>query len=161
MPFLHLTIENPSRSLIERKDTLMAALEERVGLLGEQLYDTVRGKLSGGVLNTVTGVLLNSVVLNAVAATGLAFETFVEIPEDSPQHLIGLVHEEGGAGYYLILPVVAQALHFVVGGSEVYARRVNHPPAIERSYMRTSLEEMAESIRDSIQETVNAVLGEV
>jgi hypothetical protein len=161
MPLLSLQIEKPTPSLYERKDALMAAIEEQVGILGHQLYQTVEGKLSGSVLNVGTGALLNSVMLSAVAATGLAFETFVEIPDASPEWLIGMTHEYGGTSAYVIEPIEKQALSFVVGGTRVFARRVNHPPAQERSYLRSSLDEMAESIRDGIQETVNAVLGEV
>lgn len=159
MATLVLTIDMPSPSFRERKDSLMAAIEERVGILGQQLYDTVRVKLSGAVLNVGTGALLGSVMLSAVAATGLAFETFVEIPSDSPQWLIGMTHEYGGTSAYVIEPINTQALHFMVGGSSVFARRVNHPPAIERSYMRSSLDEMSQSIMDGIQETVNSVWG--
>ena len=159
MATLVLNIEFPSPSLRERKDSLMAALEARIGILSQQLYDTVQGKLHGGVLNVGTGALSASVLLSAVAITGLAVESFVEIPEGSPQHIIGHVHEYGGQGFYEILPVDAQALHFIVGGSSVFARRVNHPPAIERSFLRSSLDEMTESIFEGLQETVTAVLG--
>ena len=159
MATLAFHIEMPTPTLRERKASLMAAIEERMGILGQQLYDTVAMKLSGGVLNVGTGALLGSVMLSAVMATGLAMETFVEIPEGSPEWLIGRVHEYGGAGFYPIEPVNAQALRFVVGGAVVFARHVNHPPALERSFLRSSLDEMAESIMAALQETIDGVLG--
>ena len=158
MATLVYRLESPSPTLIERKETLMAAIEERMGILGQQLYDLVAGKLSGGVLQLRTGALLDSVMLSAVISTGVAFETFVEIPEESPQHLIGAVHEYGGQGYYLIEPVNAQALRFVVGGQRVFAKRVNHPPAIERSFMRSSLDEITETVYAELDSVIGEVL---
>ena len=159
MPSIVFTLQMPTPTLKERKASLMAAVEEKLGILGQQLYDTVAGKLSGGVLNIGTGALLGSVILSAVAVSGLAMETFVEIPEGSPEHLIGMVHEYGGQGYYSIDPINAQVLRFIVGGSTVFARHVNHPPALERSYLRSSLDEMTEAIYTELQSTIGEVLG--
>ena len=159
MATLAFHLEMPNPSLAERKDLLMAAIEEKVGILGQQLYDLVAAKLSGGVLNIGTGALLSSVMLAAVGVTGMAVGTFVEIPEDSPQYLIGKVHEYGGAGYYPIEPVNAQALRFIVGGTLVFAKHVNHPPAIERSFLRSSLDEMTETVYAELQSTIGEVLG--
>lgn len=160
MPSIVFTLQMPTPTLRERKASLMAAVEEKLGILGQQLYDTVAGKLSGGVLNIGTGALLGSVILSAVAVSGLAMETFVEIPDGSPEHLIGMVHEYGGQRYYPIDPINAQVLRFIVGGSVVFARHVeNHPPALERSYLRSSLDEMTEAIYTELQSTIGEVLG--
>jgi len=152
-------LEGDLAALQSKKRTLMAAIEERVGILSQQLYETVQAKLSGGVLNVGTGALLSSVILSAVAVTGLQVSSFVEIPDDSPQHLIGCVHEFGGNGYYIIEPVNAQALRFIVGGSVVFAKHVNHPPAIQRSFMQSSLDEMTETIYAELESAINEVLA--
>lgn len=145
--------------LVERKQLrLMEAIEEKVGILTEQMYQMVEDKLSGGVLNVVTGALLSSVVLNAIQVSGMSFEGSVEIPEGSPEHLIGLVHELGGEGYYIIEPVNAQALAFVVDGKLVITRRVNHPPALQRSFLRSTLDEMGDYIFEELNQTATEVL---
>jgi len=159
MATIVLTLDGNRAVFPEKNVALMAALEERVGILGQQLYDTVMLKLSGGVLAMQSGALAGSVVLSAIESTGMAFESFVEIPEGSPQHLIGHVQEYGGEKWYLILPVNAQALRFVVGGSEVFARRVNHPPLPERSFLRSSLDEMTAAVYEGLQETIDEVLA--
>lgn len=147
-----------AREIADKRLSLMEMFETRIGLLGEQLYALVEEKLSGGVLQVRTGALLSAVMLNAVLVTGMTFETSVEIPEGSDQRLIGMVHEFGGQGYYEILPVNKQALAFIVGGSTIFARRVNHPPALERSYLRSSLVEIEADVYAELQEGVDAVL---
>ena len=153
-----LHLEGDLTVLRRKKESLMAAIEERMGILGQQLYDKVAMKLSGEVLNVGTGALLGSVVLSAVEIAGGAMETFVEIPEGSPEWLIGRVHEYGGEGYYPIEPINAQALRFIAGGTLVFAKHVNHPPALERSYLRSSLDEMMGEVMAGLQETVDGVL---
>ncbi len=55
-----------------------------------------------------------------------------------------------------ILPDKAKALAFLVGGKQTFAARVNLPAITmpERSYMRSSLAEMAEQIRDEFAAAV-------
>ena len=59
-----------------------------------------------------------------------------------------------------ILPDKAKALAFVLGGKRVFAAHVNLPAIAmpERSYMRASLAEMADEIRDGLSD---AVVGEM
>lgn len=145
--------------LAGKTDTLMAAFAAQMDTLGQQLYALVADKLSGGVLKVQTGELLRSVMLNALAITGMQFETSVEIPESSPQWIVGMTHEYGGTGYYQILPVNAQALRFMVGGNPVFAKSVNHPPAVERSFLRSSLDEIQAEVYADLSKTATEVLG--
>ena len=59
------------------------------------------------------------------------------------------IQEYGGqTAAHEILPSKAAALAFVIDGATHFARRVEHPGSImpERSYLRSSLEEMSEQI---------------
>ena len=53
-----------------------------------------------------------------------------------------------------ILPDKAQALAFVAGGAQRFARKVEHPGSLipERSYLRSSLEEMRDEIVAALAE---------
>ena len=46
------------------------------------------------------------------------------------------------------MPVKAQALAFVVGGAQRFARKVEHPGSVipERSYLRSALDETSDDI---------------
>ena len=59
------------------------------------------------------------------------------------------IQEYGGkTRAHEILPVKAQALAFVAGGAQRFARKVEHPGSLipERSYLRSSLDEMSDEI---------------
>ena len=71
------------------------------------------------------------------------------------------IQEYGGVtAPHQILPSRAKALAFMVGGEEVFARIVHHPGSHipERSYLRSSLAEMAGAIDAEMK---SAVLGAV
>jgi hypothetical protein len=55
-----------------------------------------------------------------------------------------------------IVPDKAKALAFVLGGREMFAARVNLPAVTmpERSYMRSSLAEMADDIAEPMTDVV-------
>ena len=67
------------------------------------------------------------------------------------------IHEFGGTiPPHQIVPDKARALAFLVGGKQVFAARVNLPAITmpERSYMRSSLAEMAGEIHDELDVAV-------
>ena len=68
------------------------------------------------------------------------------------------IHEFGGTiPPHQIVPDKAKALAFAVDGKQVFAARVVNLPAVtmpERSYMRSSLAEMADEIREELTEGV-------
>jgi hypothetical protein len=145
--------------LREKKDLLQAAIFERVNSLGAQLLQRVQGKLSGEVLNQRTGVLLRSVEWQAAEYVGAVCQTSVGIDEGQPSFVYAYVHEYGGQGYYTIAPDQAKALAFEGPEGMIFAGRVNHPPAKETSYLRSSLDEMTDEIYAQLQETVSGVLA--
>lgn len=116
----------------------------------KELAALVRGKLSGTVLHVRSGRLLKSIksemVENANTVYGRVYSSGVPY---------AAIHEYGGRTKpHLILPRNAKALHFMVGGKDVFAARVNHPGSKipQRSYLRSSLAEIREKVVFDLQE---------
>ena len=86
--------------------------------------------------------------------------TFVDIsitPATSPDIKYAAIHEYGGAiPPHQIVPDKAKALAFILGGKQAFAARVNLPAIAmpERSYMRSSLAEMADEIGEGFSEAM-------
>jgi len=59
------------------------------------------------------------------------------------------------------VPDKAKALAFLVGGKQAFAARINLPAVVlpERSYMRASLAEMADEIRDGLAHAVEETVS--
>jgi len=71
------------------------------------------------------------------------------------------IHEYGGkTPPHVIEPKKAQALAFTVGGKQIFAKRVNHPGSKmpERSFMRSSLAENEQKIKDGLTKAVAGVM---
>src|SRR5579885_723365 len=67
------------------------------------------------------------------------------------------IHEFGGTILpHQIVPDKAKALAFLVGGKQAFAMRVNLPAIAmaERSYLRSSLAEMADEIKAGLSEAI-------
>ena len=115
-------------------------------------------KLSGQVLNVRTGNLRRS-IFSGVEDNGDTIEIWAKQSGDVKY---GAIHEFGGkTAAHEILPVKAKALHFIVGGKEVFAKIVHHPGSVmpERSYMRSSLEDMKDTIIAGLKDAVLQELG--
>jgi phage gpG-like protein len=125
---------------------LIAALREKAAELAAALADRVRNdKLSGAVLNARSGALQGSIAAD-VLADGDGVLASVGSTGDVKY---AAIQEYGGkTGAHEILPTKAQALAFIAGGAERFARKVKHPGSLipERSYLRSSLDEMSEEI---------------
>jgi phage gpG-like protein len=112
-------------------------------------------KLSGQVLHVRSGDLRRSVhaVLPVTqTATGVTGKV-----AQSGDVKYGAIHEFGGkTPAHVIEAKNAKALHFMMGGKEVFAKRVNHPGSVmpERSYMRSGLADLRDDIADRLQAAV-------
>ncbi len=110
-------------------------------------------KLSGQVLNKITGNLQGSIHSNVIdegtSITGRVYSAGVNY---------AAIHEYGGQipDRY---PVNAKALHFFVGGKEVFAKFARGFTMPERSFMRSSLEDYRAKIIDSMTNAVTKALG--
>jgi phage gpG-like protein len=142
-------LDTYSEALAALPDRLRAALSAKANELAAELQAKIQEKLSGGVLNQKSGALAGSITATVDDASAGVAVTIAT----SPDIKYAAIHEYGGViPPHEIVPDKAKALAFVVGGKRVFERRVNLPaiamPA--RSYMRSSLAEMAEEIREGL-----------
>jgi phage gpG-like protein len=137
---------------------LGAALAAKAAQLSAALADLVRNdKLAGAVLNARSGALRDSIGAD-VSADGDGVLASVGSNGDVKY---AAIQEYGGkTAAHEILPDKAQALAFIAGGAQHFARRVEHPGSLipERSYLRSSLEEMSGEIASALAEAAAQAL---
>ncbi len=125
---------------------LLADLNAKAATLAGALADKVKDdKLSGQVLNALSGDLRASIVSEA----SVDGDDVVGSVSSAGDVKYAAIQEYGGkTAAHEILPSKAEALAFIVGGALRFARRVEHPGSVipERSYLRSSLEEMTDEI---------------
>jgi hypothetical protein len=156
---LKIEWEDAAANLREKGELLQEALLAAMGELGDKLWELVIGNLSGAILQTRSGKLVSAVELEAAAFVGSVCGVAVEIPEDSPEWIIGMAHEYGGTGVYPIDPVNAQILAWMGPEGAVFAHHVEHPPALERAPFRSALALMEIDAVDQIKTTIAEVLA--
>jgi|SRR5579862_1393130 len=144
-------LDQCSATLDTLPDRLRDALSDKANMLAAALQAKIQQKLSGGVLNQKSGALARSIVTtvdDASANVVVTVSTSGDIKYAAIQEFGGVIppHE--------IVPNKARALAFVLGGKQAFASRVNLPAIAmpERSYMRSSLAEMADEISDGLSE---------
>ncbi len=132
---------------------LRAALIRKTSVLTLMLEAKVKAKLSGQVLNVVTGALRRS-IQRRVTSTESSVKG--EVYSAGDVKYAG-IHEHGGTTPpHTIIPNKAQALSFVFMGKQAFFAKVNHPGSKipERSYMRSSLREMRETIVSGYRDVI-------
>ena len=143
----------------DRASTALAALPERIGSalaekangLAAALEAKVQQKLAGEVLNPRTGALAHSIVTTIEASSGSVAVSIATLGDVK----YAAIHEFGGTiPPHEIVPDKAKVLAFAIDGKQVFAMRVNLPAVTlpERSYLRSSLAEMADDIREELVE---------
>ena len=142
-----------SASLAGMPDQVRQALSSKANMLAVALEAKIQQKLSGSVLNTRSGALANSIVATvdeSAANVSVRIGTSGDVKYAAIQEFGGTIppHE--------IVPDKAKALAFAIGGKQVFAARVNLPAVTlpERSYLRSSLAEMAGEIREGLSGAV-------
>lgn len=150
-------LDTYSEALAALPDRLRTALLAKANELAAALQAKIQQKLSGGVLNQKSGALAGSIVATIDDASDGVAVTIAT----SPDIKYAAIHEYGGViPPHEIVPDKAKALAFVLGGKRVFVKRVNLPAITmpERSYMRSSLEEMAGEIsREFTGEIIQAL----
>jgi phage gpG-like protein len=151
-------LDGTSAALSAMPERIRDALSAKAGTLAAALQAKIQQKLSGGVLNMKSGALAGSIgVTIDDASTGVCVRLAT-----SPDVKYAAIHEFGGViPPHQIVPDKAKALAFAIGGKQVFAARVQIPTVMmpERSYMRSSLAEMADEIRDGLSEAVVEAMG--
>jgi hypothetical protein len=137
-------------ALDEMPATVIAVLTTKVAGLAIKLQALVIDKLSGVLLHVRTGALRRSIQEEVEATDTSVIGTVFS----SGDVKYARIQEDGGVtGPHDIYPSKAQALAFVVGGSQVFAKVVHHPgshiPA--HHYMSGSLGEMAAEITEGLR----------
>ncbi|HZZ63839.1 MAG TPA: hypothetical protein VFE63_22190 [Roseiarcus sp.] len=137
---------------------LGAALAAKAGDLAAKLTDRVRDdKLAGAVLNARSGALRDSIFSDVSAdADGI----LATVGSNGNVKYAAIQEYGGKTSAHEILPGKAKALAFVVGGALRFARKVEHPGSVipERSYLRSSLDEMSGEIVQALAEAAAEVL---
>lgn len=135
-------------------DAVRAALYIKVQSLALKLENWVKTrKLNGQVLNRISGRLARSIANKVTQdpATVLA-----EIFSSGDVKYAG-IHEFGGTtAPHVIVPKKASALAFMLGGKQVFAKKVNHPGSKmpQRSFLRSSLKDMSVEISTEMKKSV-------
>jgi phage gpG-like protein len=144
--------DSSSADLAAVPERIRQALSDKANTLAAALLDKVQQNLNGGVLNAKSGALAHSIVAMVDDASE---NVSVRIATSDVKY--AAIHEYGGViPPHEIVPGKARALAFAIGGKQVFAARVNLPAVTmpERSYMRSSLAEMADEIREGLSEAV-------
>jgi phage gpG-like protein len=133
-----------------RFDAYPAALQAAFGAkateLAAALADLVKdNKLSGAVLNAGSGALRDSI---AASVTADADGVLALVASEGDVKYAAIQEYGGKTSAHEILPVKGDVLAFVAGNGQHFARRVEHPGSVipERSYLRSSLEDMKDEI---------------
>jgi hypothetical protein len=132
-----------------------AKLDEQVALLREKVVEN----LSGKVLNSKSGALIEALV-SGVEKIGSGLIGFVAVEStDQKVQAYAMAHEYGGKGSYEIVPVNKRVLRFVgKNGDIIFVPYVYHPPMPERSYLRSALAEMAPEIEAALRDAIRDAL---
>ena len=146
---LNLSIDGDD-ALQARLDAFPAAVLSELAVkaqaLGEALADKVRNeKLSGQVLNARSGALRDSI---GAEVTSGGDEVSASVGSYGDVKYAAIQEYGGKTAAHQILPTKGNVLAFLVAGAMHFARRVEHPGSVipERSYLRSSLEEMSADI---------------
>jgi phage gpG-like protein len=142
-----------SASLAGMPDRVRQALASKANVLAVALEANIQQKLSGGVLNTRSGALASSIIATVDESSA---DVAVRIGTSGDVKYAAIQEFGGTIPPHEIVPDKAKALAFAVGGKQVFAARVNLPAVTmpERSYLRSSLGEMAEDIAGGLSEAV-------
>jgi phage gpG-like protein len=145
-------------TLAARFEALPAALQAVVRAKAADLAERLRthvldDKLSGQVLRSKTGALAASIG-SEVSVDGDRITARVFSAGDVKY---ARIQEYGGrTAAHQIVPMKSRVLAFIAGGGTVFAMRVQHPGSTlpERSYLRSSLADMAGQIASELKRAV-------
>lgn len=144
---------------------VMEAIRKRLDIIDAKLQRKIQAeKLEGQVLHHRSGKLINSIRMIPAEISGSRVIGLVEGAGGPAWY--GAIHEQmPGTSFasphaYDIVPVNKKALAFLLNGKQVIVRRVHHPAAKERSFMRTAFAEMQTQIVAELQQAITSVTGQ-
>lgn len=147
-----------------RTSELYDALEARMNLLNTRLQQRIQNqKLSGQVLKQRSGKLKRSIEVIPARSNRAEGKITGGVRGAGGPAFYGRFHEFGTEDWYTIpkkgKPLTKQALRFIIDNKVIFAKRVNHPPIEERSFLRSAQEEMTEEFVTGMQEAVYGVFS--
>jgi phage gpG-like protein len=155
-------------ALIIGKDGVVKSFREMPMKASDALYETLEilaikmqrhvmeDKLSGQQLRNRTGNLRRSINY-ALSTEGETKMTATVGKNVAYAH----IHEYGGqTAPHVIEPKNVKALRFIMGGRTIFAKSVQHPGSKmpERSFLRSSLEDMHDEIKGQLTQTITKAL---
>ena len=166
-------------ALLEAVGSLGTQLLARVK---SKILPVVRTEIGQELLDSIQ--LQAAAFVDQVCMTSVGIDN-----EGQPSYIVAYVREFGGEKWYDIYPHevvfgtaglsgkgrlsqhsaensiaieegrLPHALAWAEGGGMVFAKHVIHPPAVERSYLRSSLAEMQDEVRAQLTKTIAEVLA--
>lgn len=118
----------------------------------------VTEKLSGPVLKAQAGVLRGSVQVEPAHSEGKSI--IATVGAAAPPAQYGIFHEYGTSRFYEITASKARFLKFAMNGKDTFRKSVIHPPIKERSFARSTENEMRDSIIADLRASVDKVVEE-
>jgi len=148
-----------AKSYIESKRSLLVdMLANRMDAVNAMLADRVKGNLSGAVLQTQSGALLGTLMQTPAQLSG--DELYASVQAGGELAPYGIYFEEGGTGYYEIRPINARVLAFMMGGQQMFAKIVNHPPIPHLPWFGPEAITAAEDMKEQLNAVFAEVLGQ-
>jgi phage gpG-like protein len=136
---------------------ILAGSKQRMSAIVFALSNKIKfEKLSGQVLKNQFGTLRDSITPTTIESGDAVVGQVATNVE------YAAIHEYGGKTKpHDIFPRKGRALAFMMGGKQVIVKSVHHPGSVfpERSFMRTSLNEMTPQIRDAFENAVSEVVA--
>jgi hypothetical protein len=161
----------------------MGGLGERLQELAQsKIAPVIRTSIGQEIFDSI--MVQAAAYVDGVCQTSVGIDN-----DGQPSYIVAYVREFGGEKWYDIYPhevvfgaaglggagrisqhsaegsIAAEegrlphSLAWSEGGTMVFARHVWHPPALERSYLRSSLDEMQGEVRAALVETLAGVLA--
>lgn len=137
-----------------RRDAVADMLAERIDAVNAMFADRVKRNLSGGVLQERTGALLSTVRQEPAQRSG--DELYGAVTAGGDEAPYGIYFEDGGSGYYDIVPVNARVLSFMGEGGRIFAKIIHHPPTPKLPWFAPEVE----TGRADMEKELSAALDE-
>lgn len=136
-------------ALTAKLDALVVALQRHI--IVDKLQGQVLRQYGGG-----GGSLADSI--RAINATRQGSSITASICVEGSAEKYAALQEFGTSSTYSIEPKAAKVLHFLVGGKNIFTKKILHPPLREHSFLRSSLEDRKEEILSGLNDALRQVL---